>query len=29
VEFVPVGSLRRGCDTCGDIDILASAAMRR
>jgi DNA polymerase (family 10) len=23
VEFVPVGSLRRGCDTCGDIDILA------
>jgi DNA polymerase (family X) len=23
VEFIPVGSLRRGCDTCGDIDILA------
>ena len=23
VELVPVGSLRRGCDTCGDIDILA------
>jgi DNA polymerase (family 10) len=23
VEFVPVGSLRRGCDTCGDLDILA------
>jgi DNA polymerase (family 10) len=23
VEFLPVGSLRRGCDTCGDIDILA------
>jgi DNA polymerase (family 10) len=22
VEFIPVGSLRRGCDTCGDIDIL-------
>jgi DNA polymerase (family X) len=23
VEFVPVGRLRRGCDTCGDLDILA------
>jgi DNA polymerase (family X) len=23
VEFIPVGSLRRGCDTCGDVDILA------
>jgi DNA polymerase (family 10) len=25
-EFTPVGSLRRGCDTCGDIDILATGA---
>jgi DNA polymerase (family 10) len=24
--FTPVGSLRRGCDTCGDIDLLASGA---
>lgn len=23
VEVIPVGSLRRGCDTCGDIDLLA------
>src|SRR6202035_162666 len=23
-EIEPVGSLRRGCDTCGDLDILAS-----
>jgi DNA polymerase (family 10) len=25
-ELTAVGSLRRGCDTCGDIDILASGA---
>jgi len=23
VEFIPVGSLRRGCETCGDLDLLA------
>jgi DNA polymerase (family X) len=23
IELIPVGSLRRGCDTCGDIDLLA------
>jgi DNA polymerase (family 10) len=26
VQFTPVGSLRRGCDTCGDLDVLASGA---
>ncbi len=25
-DILPVGSLRRGCDTCGDLDILASGA---
>jgi DNA polymerase (family X) len=27
-ELGPVGSLRRGCDNCGDVDILASGADR-
>jgi DNA polymerase (family 10) len=26
VDFIPVGSLRRGCETCGDLDILAVGA---
>ena len=25
-DLTPVGSLRRGCDTCGDLDLLASGA---
>src|SRR4030095_5560015 len=25
-EIWPVGSLRRGCETCGDLDILAAGA---
>lgn len=25
-DIVPVGSLRRGCETCGDIDLLATGA---
>ena len=25
-EIIPVGSLRRGCETCGDLDILAAGA---
>ena len=26
VEVIPVGSLRRGCETCGDLDLLAVGA---
>jgi DNA polymerase (family X) len=26
IDFVPVGSLRRGCETCGDLDVLAAGA---
>ena len=26
VQFMPVGSLRRGCETCGDLDMLAIGA---
>jgi DNA polymerase (family 10) len=26
IELIPVGSLRRGCETCGDLDILAVGA---
>jgi DNA polymerase (family 10) len=29
VEFIPVGSLRRGCETCGDLDVLAVGADAR
>jgi DNA polymerase (family 10) len=26
IDFIPVGSVRRGCETCGDLDILAVGA---
>ena len=28
VDFIPVGSLRRGCETCGDLDVLAAGGDR-